>query len=203
MFVFTSAIAMSVCFVYETTFANAGNIPAAYTFETHNYFAIAIPCKVFLFIPKIWSANLKSASVDQHVTAGAHPTSLQFEKVRCKGGLHKYHCNQKPLSPRCGGGHHKSISLRRESSIASTQRAPPQIATQKALLMQRGSLQMSTSPMDKMGMRPLHIATDRESIMRRVSLPIQIQRPSQDNEGLMKHPLHINNSYTTNQTDIM
>ena len=57
MFVFTSAIAMSVCFAYETTFANAGNIHAAYTFEILNYFGIAIPCKAFLFIPKIWSAR--------------------------------------------------------------------------------------------------------------------------------------------------
>ena len=59
MFVFTSAIAMSVCFAYETTFANAGNIHAAYTFEILNFFGIAIPCKVFLFIPKIWSAKFE------------------------------------------------------------------------------------------------------------------------------------------------
>ena len=59
MFVFTSAIGMSVCFAYETTFANAGNIHAAFSFEILNFFAIAIPCKAFLFIPKIWSARFQ------------------------------------------------------------------------------------------------------------------------------------------------
>ena len=201
MFVFTSAIAMSVCFAYETTFANAGNIHAAYTFEILNYFGIAIPCKAFLFIPKIWSAKFEKRK--RRSTRNSRRTSYQstIRKGSMQRGTSQISLQSETSvsSMRWGSS---QISLRRESSVASTQRAPPQIATQKALLMQRGSLQMSTSPMDKMGMRPLHIATDRESIMRRVSLPIQIQRPSQDNEGLMKHPLHINNSYTTNQTDM-
>ena len=59
MFVFTSAISMSVCFAYETIFARAGNIHAAYTFEILNYFAIGIFCKIFLFIPKLWSAKFQ------------------------------------------------------------------------------------------------------------------------------------------------
>ena len=59
MFVFTSAISMSVCFAYETIFARTGNIHAAYTFEILNYFAIAIFCKIFLFIPKLWSAKFQ------------------------------------------------------------------------------------------------------------------------------------------------
>ena len=201
MFVFTSAIAMSVCFAYETTFANAGNIHAAYTFEILNYFGIAIPCKVFLFIPKIWSAKFEKRK--RRSTRNSRRTSYQ-STIR-KGSLRRtsqisVQSETSVSSMRWGSS---QISLRRELSIASIQRAPPQIATQKALLMQRASLQMSTSPMDKMGRRSSHIAIHRESIMRRVSLPIQIQRPSQDNEGLMKHPLHINNSYTANQTDIM
>ena len=53
----TSAISMSVCFAYETIFANTKNKHAAYTFEILNYFAIAIFCKIFLLIPKFWSAK--------------------------------------------------------------------------------------------------------------------------------------------------
>ena len=59
MFVFTSAISMSVSFAYQTTFANAGNTHAAYMFGILKYFAITIFCKIFLFIPKLWSAKFQ------------------------------------------------------------------------------------------------------------------------------------------------
>lgn len=59
MFVFTSAISMFVSFAYNTTFTLAGNIHAAYMFEILKYFAIAIFCKIFLFIPKLWSAKFQ------------------------------------------------------------------------------------------------------------------------------------------------
>ena len=193
MFVFTSAIGMSVCFAYETTFANTENIHAAFSFEILNFFAITIPCKVFLFIPKIWSARFQKRK--RRSTRNSRRTS--YQSTYWKGSIRRNSqisvLTETSVSSMRRGS--SRISLRRESSIASMQRDPVQI-TQKAL-------QMSTSSMDKMGRRSSQIATHRESIIRSGSLPIQIRKSSPNNEGLKIHPLHINNSYTANQTSIV
>ena len=108
LFVFTSAIGMSVCFAYETTFANAGNIHAAFSFEILNFFAIAIPCKAFLFIPKIWSARFQKrkyrSSSRNRRTSSSSTLSLRRTSITTIDTL-----NQRP----------SISSLRTEYSVAS------------------------------------------------------------------------------------
>ena len=60
-FVFISIMALIICFAFATTFAatNVEEIELAYTFDFLPYMVIAVFCKVFLFIPKIWSARVE------------------------------------------------------------------------------------------------------------------------------------------------
>ena len=60
-FVFISIMALIICMAYSTTFATAGVrvIEVAFTFDFLPYLVIAVLCKVFLFVPKIWSAKVQ------------------------------------------------------------------------------------------------------------------------------------------------
>jgi len=59
-FVFISILALIICDVYSTIFsAGLGVIQLAYIFDFLPYMVIAVFCKVFLFLPKIWSARVE------------------------------------------------------------------------------------------------------------------------------------------------
>ena len=60
-FVFVSILALIICFGFATTFAatNVEEIELAYTFDCLPYVLIAVFCKVFLFLPKVWSARVE------------------------------------------------------------------------------------------------------------------------------------------------
>ena len=127
MFVFTSAIGMSVCFAYETTFANAGNIHAAYTFEILNYFAIAIPCKAFLFIPKIWSARLQKRKYRPSNHYRRTSSSSMLSRRRSSDlttmctihTLNERRSSSTPMRKESVASVHKEFSIQRMSSTVS------------------------------------------------------------------------------------
>jgi len=60
-FVFVSILALIICFGFATAFAatNVEEIELAYTFDCLPFVLIAVFCKVFLFLPKVWSARVE------------------------------------------------------------------------------------------------------------------------------------------------
>ena len=132
MFVFTSAIGMSVCFAYETIFANAENIHAAFSFEILNFFAIAIPCKAFLFIPKIWSARFEKRKHTSSTTSrkGSSLFSLRrFSTLSTTTSIQGDASNQRRSS---------GSLLKRQFSGTSMQRGPSQSTGQISLKVREG-----------------------------------------------------------------
>ena len=75
MFIFISIAALTICFAYLTIFAEVGIIEAAYTFEVLQYLPVAILCKVFLFMPKIWAA--RSQKRKPRIRRGSSTLSLR------------------------------------------------------------------------------------------------------------------------------
>ena len=72
-FVFISILALIICDTYSSTLAGAGleQLELAYTFDFLPYMVIAVFCKVFLFLPKIWSARVekpKYSNKKKHTT---------------------------------------------------------------------------------------------------------------------------------------
>ena len=72
-FVLISLLALIICDTYSSTLAGAGleQLELAYTFDFLPYMVIAVFCKVFLFLPKIWSARVekpKYSNKKKHTT---------------------------------------------------------------------------------------------------------------------------------------
>ena len=132
LFVFTSAIGISVCFAYETTFANTENIHAAFSFEILNFFAIAIPCKAFLFIPKIWSAKFEKRK---------HTSSTTSRKGSSLFSLRWFSTLSTTTSIQGDGSNQRRSSgslLKRQFSGTSMQGGPSQSTGQISLKVREG-----------------------------------------------------------------
>jgi len=83
-FVFTSILTLIICFAYSTTFATAGVrvIEVAYTFDFLPYLVIAVLCKVFLFIPKIWSAKFQKPRYSRRSSRSRSSSHSSFRIAR-------------------------------------------------------------------------------------------------------------------------
>ena len=151
MFVFTSAIAMSVCFAYETTFANAGNIHAAYTFEILNYFGIAIPCKAFLFTPKIWSAKFEKRK--RRLACYRSTSSTTSRKGSSLFLLRRISTLSTTTSTQGDASNQRRSSgslMQRQSSRTSMQRGSSQSSGQRSLKVRQTPVKHSnTAPSEK------------------------------------------------------
>lgn len=59
LFVLLSFLALTWCFAYSSTFASAGDIMFAYTFEVLPYIITPTICNLILFAPKLWTASFQ------------------------------------------------------------------------------------------------------------------------------------------------
>jgi len=154
MFIFVSIAALTICFAYSTAFAYSGVILAAYTFEVIQYLPVAILCKVFLFMPKIWSARLQKrihrpSYSRRSSREGSSYSTQRGSMTSMRRGSSKVSMQTEfsMASMQCGSS---QLLMPRQSSMASKRRRSLQLSVKGELLnasMRGGSLQfpMQTS----------------------------------------------------------
>ena len=160
MFIFISIAALTICFAYLTIFAEVGIIEAAYTFEVLQYLPVAILCKVFLFMPKIWSARFqkrkrrpstafyttshstirRGSSIISLRRSSASAATMQGDKPRRRGSSNASLLTD--VSMRRDSMTSGSL-IQRDSSMVSMRRGSSQLSVKGETSIRRGSLQFS------------------------------------------------------------